>query len=164
MSATFWPSPATSARRLKWPPSSATGARRFRNGKRPTTRLNASGVSIRKVRRSSCSKARQMPRDTHVLTRGEFPQARADRCAGRAKLPAAAAARLPADAADVCPLADRSQVHPRPHGPSSIASGRRISASASSARARTSARNPKLRRIRSCWIGWPSSSWTTAGA
>ena len=52
----------------------------------------------------------------------------------------------------------------RPRGPSSTGSGRAISASALSARAKTSARNARRRRTSSCSTGWPWSSWITVGA
>ena len=79
-------------------------------------------------------------------------------------VPAPAARGRAADPADVRPLAGRPQVADDGARRSSTASGRPISAPASSARARTSARSASRRRIPSCSTGWPSSSWTTAGA
>ncbi len=52
--------------------SSATGAPRFRSGRWKTTRSRKSGGSTPKGRRNWCLRTRAVPRETHILTRGDF--------------------------------------------------------------------------------------------
>ena len=109
--------------------------------------------------------ARDEPRTTHVLKRGDFLKP------GKPVEPGVPAFLHPlptgraAEPPDVRALAGRPQVADDGARRSSTGSGRRTSAPASSRTQRGPRhRRASRRRIPSCSTGWPSSSWTAAGA
>ena len=123
-------------------PYSAIGAPRFRNG---STENDAIAQLWREypegVAQLVLAERTEDPRETHILKRGDFLQP--DRAvtpgvpAFLNPLPAGAAAQPP----DVRAMAGRSRDRPPPRAPSSIASGRPISAPASWPRSRISERS-----------------------
>ncbi len=151
-------------RRPGRPPSSATGGRRSRTGRRPTTGSRRSGASIPRAPRNWCSPSGRERRPTHVLQRGDFLKPAKPVEPGVPSflnpLPAGLARRPGWTSPGGWSTADRRPRRDR----SSTGSGRPTSAPGSSRPARTSACSASRRRIPSCSTGWPSSSWTAAGA
>ena len=132
--------------------------------KRPTTGSRRSGSSTRRDRRSSCSRIASSPGQTHLLERGDFLKPGKVVSRGTPAFLQSAARRPAGHPPDLRPMAGGSAVAddgPRDRQPGLA---ELISARASSAPAKTSARSARRRRIRSCSTGWPSSSWIAAGA
>ena len=122
-------------------------------------------ASIPRARRNWCSQAREQPRETHMLKRGDFLKpGQASSTPGVPAFLHPLPAGRSAQPADVRPMAGRPQVahhgaldrEPRLAGLFRHRHRRH--------QRRISARSASRRRIPSCSTGWPSSSWITAGA
>ena len=131
---------------------------------REARKLRAERAELQKVIPTAMVMAEmKKPRDTFVLARGDYrnqtEKVQPGVPAMLPPLPEGRAAQPP----DAGPLARRSRSIRSPRASPSIASGRPISATASSRRRKTSACRASRRCIPSCSTGWPPSSSAPAG-